>query len=492
MEQIEADVTVIGAGITGTTVARELSRFKVETIVVEKGMDIGTQGQTKASGGMIYSGLVMLMSFIVKSLVAPDAPLYDPESQKVRWLEQGFDQAPVWLEELDVYNRPVKNLVIATNKDEIKDLESLPPLGKSMGERYSKINWMDRDKCLELEPHLTENVIAGLYSEGDAIQVSPWEVALAQSENARQNGVRFMLNTRVTGIIQKNGYQLVETSRGRIKTKFIVNAGGILADKVSDLAGERNWGLIFIRNLFVIMDRRAGNLVNTNLCLPPRPGKGPICGRTPDGTLIISTGAYEPSANRNDMGARPGEALRNMMEARKYVPELSEKDIIRSFVGMRVFNNRDQEENIVEPLKNNPRFINAVVRLPGLTPAVPIARYVVQLLGEAGMELSPKQNFNPHRTGIKRVRNISEDEKIRLLSRDSRYSHVVCSCETVTEGEIAEAIQRGAKTITGIRYATRAGMGRCQGNYCSTHVADILASELNVPLTQILERRPES
>ncbi|MBN2061374.1 MAG: FAD-dependent oxidoreductase [Deltaproteobacteria bacterium] len=490
MEQIEADVTVIGAGITGTSIARELSRYKAETIVVEKGMDIGTQGQTKASGGMIYSGLVMLMSFIVKSLVAPDAPLYDPESQKIRWLEQGFDQAPAWLEELDVYNRPVKNLVIATNKNEVKDLESLVLLGESIGERYSKVKWVDRDMCLETEPHLTEDVIAGLSSEGDAIQVLPWDVAIAQSENAKQNGVRFMLNTRVTGILQKDGYQLVETSQGQIKTRFIVNAGGILADKVSDLAGKRDWSLTFIRNLFVIMDRSAGNLVNTNLCLPPRPGKGPICGRTPEGTLMINIGAYEPSARRNDMGSHPGEALRNMMEAKRYIPELSEKDIIRSFVGMRVFNTRDQEENIIEPLSDNPRFINAVVRLPGLTPAVPIARFVVKLLGEAGMELNDKPDFTPYRKGIQRFRNLSEDERIRLFCQDPRYGHVVCSCETVTEGEIAEAIQRGAKTMTGVRYATRAGMGRCQGNYCSTHVSEILSRELNVPLTQIMERRP--
>jgi glycerol-3-phosphate dehydrogenase len=491
MNRIEADVLVIGAGMTGTTIARELSRYEVETIVVEKGMDVGIQGQTKASGGMIYSGLVMLMSYILKSFVAPDAPIYDPKSQKVRWLEQGFDQARQWLEELDISSRPAKHFVIATDKDEIKDLESLLILGKSMGERYSKINWADRDECFEMEPHLTKDVLAGLWSEGDAMQVPSWDIAMAQSENARQNGVKFMLNTEVTGVLQKNGYQLVETSRGQIKTRFIVNAGGIFADKVSDLAGPRDWDLMFVRNLFVIMDRRSGSLVNTHLCLPPRPGKGPICGQTLDGNLIINTGEYEHSPSRYNVGAYPGEALRNVLKAKRFVPVISEDDVIRSFAGMRVFNTRNEEENIIEPVSNNERFINAVVRLPGVTPAVPIARYVVELLGNAGMELTSKTDFNPYRKRIPKFRDISDEERRRLISHDPRYGHVVCACETVTEGQISEAVKRGAGSIDGVRYATRAGMGRCQGNYCRPHVAEIMARELNVPITQILERRPK-
>ncbi|MFC1864165.1 NAD(P)/FAD-dependent oxidoreductase, partial [Thermodesulfobacteriota bacterium] len=455
------------------------------------GTDVGIQGQTKASGGMIYSGLVMLMSFILKSYVAPDAPLYDPESQKIKWLEQGFDGASEWLKELDVSTHPAKHLVIATNKEELKDLESLLEFGKSLGERYSKINWADKEMCLEMEPNLTEDVLAGLWSEGDAMQASSWYIATAQSENAKENGVKFLLNTEVTEILQKNGYQLVETTRGQIKTRFIVNAAGILIDKVSDLAGERDWDLMFIRNLFVIMDKRSGSLVNTHPCLPPRPGKGPICGQTVDGNLIINTGAYAPSSNRYDTGSYPGEVLRNVLEAKRYIPAISENDIIRSFVGMRVFNTRNEEENIIEPLNNNPRFINAVVRLPGITPSVPIARYVLELLGDAGLELTSKTDFNPYRKRIPKFSDIADEERRQLIFQDSRYGHVVCSCETVTEGQISEAVKRGVGSIDGVRYATRAGMGRCQGNYCKPRVADIMAKELNVPINQILERKPK-
>jgi glycerol-3-phosphate dehydrogenase len=487
-KQIEADVVIIGAGITGTTLARELSRYKVETVVVEKGGDAGNQGQTKAAGGMIYSGLVMLMSFILKSIMAPDAPLYDPDSQKIKWLERGFDLAPQWLEELDVEYHRLITMVIAINKEEVKALESLVKFGEGIGTtRYASPRWADKRMCSDMEPHLTKDVVASLYSEGDLIHVSPWDIAIAQAENAKQNGVRFMLNTEVTGVLQKNGYQLVETTQGPIKTRFIINAAGMWADVVADMGGARDWGLTFVRTLNPILDKRAGRLVHTCLNAPPIPGKGPICYPTLDGNLKVETGPYQPPRDRYDLGAYPGEAMRNLMEAKKYIPEISEKDVIRTYVGMRAFNTRDQEENIIEPCSTNPRFINAAVRLPGIIPALPIARYLVELLGDAGLELVTRPDFNPYRTEIPRFRNLSDSERSRLIAQDARYGHVVCRCETITEGEIVEAIKRGARTVAAVRYRTRAGMGRCQGGFCGPRVVSILARELNIPVTQIMD-----
>lgn len=488
VKQIEADVVIIGAGITGTTVARELSRYKVDAIVVEKGGDAGSQGQTKAAGGMIYTGLIMLMSFILKSIMAPDAPLYDPDSKKVKWLEQGFDMALRWLEELDVKHRWLVTMVVAASKEEVKALESLAKFGESIGAaRYASARWADSKMCSDMEPHLTKDVVAALYSEGDLIHTSPWDIAIAQAENAQQNGIRFMFDTEVTGVLQKNGYQVVETNQGPIKTRFIVNAAGILADVVADMGGARDWGLTFVRNLPVILDKRAGRLVHNCLNRPPVPGKGPIGYPTLDGNLKIETGAYKIPRDRYDTGAYPGECIQNLLEAKRYIPELSEKDVIRTFVGMRVWNTRDQEENIIEPCSTNPRFINAAVRLPGIIPALPIARYVVGLLGDAGLELTTRLDFNPFRKTIPRFRDLSESERNRLIAQDARCGHVVCRCETITEGEIVEAIKRGARTVAGVRYATRAGMGRCQGGFCSPRVVSILARELNIPVTQIME-----
>ncbi|HEY78327.1 MAG TPA: FAD-dependent oxidoreductase [Dehalococcoidia bacterium] len=486
--QWETDVVIIGAGVTGTTLARELSRYKVDAIVVDKGGDAGSQGQTKAAGGMIYTGLIMLMSFILKSVMAPDAPLYDPDSQKVKWLEQGFDMAAQWLEELDVEYHRLTTMVVATNTEEVKALESLVKFGESIGtNRYASARWADSKMCSDMEPHLTKDVVASLYSEGDLMHTQPWDIAIAQAENARQNGIRFMFDTEVTGVLQKNGYQIVETSQGPIKTRFIVNAAGIFADVVADMGGARDWGLAFVRNLPTILDKRTSRLVNTCLNRPPVPGKGPICYRTLDGNVKIETGPYVIPRDRYDTGAYPGELIQNLLEAKRYIPEISEKDVIRTFVGMRVFNTRDQEENIIEPCSTNPRFINAAVRLPGIIPALPIARHLVKMLGDAGLELTTNPDFNPFRTAIPRFRNLSESERNKLIAKDPRYGHVVCRCETITEGEIVEAIKRGARTVAGVRYVTRAGMGRCQGGFCGPRVVGILARELNIPVTQVME-----
>jgi glycerol-3-phosphate dehydrogenase len=486
-KQIEADVVVIGAGLTGTAIARELSRYKLETVVVEKGGGAGTQGQTRASGGMIYSGSAMLESLVLKSVLAPEYPLYDPESLKMKWLEQGFDMMPQVLEELGVRHRNLINLTVAVDEEEVKILESLLKIGSEIGVRYADARWADREMCLEMEPHLRKDVIAGLYGEGNMIQTCGFEVAIAQSENAKQNGVKFMFLTEVTGVLQKNGYQVVETTQGPIKTRFIVNAAGIFADVVADMGGTRDWELAYARNLTIVLDQRAGGLMRNFLARPPVPGKAPIGIPTLDGNIILSTGAYVPPRDRYDFGAYPGECMRNLMEAKRYIPEFSEKDIIRTFVGMRAFNTRDKEENIIEPSATNPRFINVVIRLPSTAATPLMSRHTVKLLGDAGLELITKTDFNPYRKDVPRFRYLPDSERNKLIAQDPRYGHVVCRCEMVTEGEIVEAIKRGAKTVGAIKYMTRAGMGRCQGGFCGPRVAGILARELNIPVTQVMD-----
>ena len=154
---------------------------------------------------------------------------------------------------------------------------------------------------------------------------------------------------------------------------------------------------------------------------------------------------------------------------------------------MGVFNTRDEEEDIVEPCSTNPRFINVAVRLPGIIPSLPIARYVVNLLGDAGLELVTKPDFNPYRKAMPRFCDLPDDERAKLIAQDPRYGHVVCRCETVTEGEIVEAIRRGARSVAAVKYMTRAGMGRCQGGFCGPRVVNILARELDIPATAVTD-----
>lgn len=179
--------------------------------------------------------------------------------------------------------------------------------------------------------------------------------------------------------------------------------------------------------------------------------------------------------------------MQSIRLAKRIIPRISERDIIRAYVAVRAYNTRDPEEHIIEPSSTNPRFINVVVRLPGVSPSPAIARYAVKLLGDVGLELVTKSDFNPYRKAIPRFRDLPDDARAKLIAQDPRYGRVICRCETVTEGEIVEAIRRGARTVAGVKYMTRAGMGRCQGGFCGPRVVSILARELNIPASQVVD-----
>jgi glycerol-3-phosphate dehydrogenase len=486
-KQLEADVLIIGSGITGTALARELSKYKVATIIAEKAGMISA-GQTKASMSHIYlSGLNMLTSLVVKSMLDPGAPLYDPTSQKMRWLEEGFGMWPQLFDELDIQHKYELTLLVATNKKEVADLENFLRLGGSISGSYADIKWADKETLFNMEPYLAKNVIAGIYSVGQAISVRPWDLAIAMSDNAIQNGVKVVLDTEVTAVSKKDGYQLVATTQGSIKARFIVNAAGLFADVVADMAGGRDWELFTPRSILIVLDKRTGRYLNNFVMTPATPGSFQMWRPTLDGNILLNIGKYIGARDKYDFGCRRDEYIESMRIANRLIPRISEKDIIRAYIGMRSYNTRDVEENIVEPSPDNSRFINVAVRPPGLTPSPAIAKYVVELLGDAGLELTTKTDFNPYRTAIPRFGDLPDAERSRLIARDPRYGHVVCRCETVTEGEIVEAIRRGARTVAGVKYRTRAGMGRCQGGFCGPRVASILLRELNIPASQLMD-----
>ena len=254
--------------------------------------------------------------------------------------------------------------------------------------------------------------------------------------------------------------------KGPIKTNFIVNAAGKYADLVADMGGARNWGLQYRKTQIMMLDRRTKGLVNTVLNFPAKPAYiETILPR--DDNIMIQCGTYDITENPEDIGTSREGFRRGMSIARSMVPNISERDIIRSFVGVRPFNTRDLEDHIVEFSSTNPRFLNVVIRLPGFIGAPPMARHVVRMLADAGLKLINKPDFNPYRKAIPRFHDLSDGQRKELIAQDPRYGHVLCRCETVTEGEIVEAIKRGARTVEGIKMRTRAGMGRCQSGFCS-------------------------
>lgn len=491
-KQLEAEVVIIGGGMTGATIARELSRYKVDTILVEQGGEL-CAGQTKATLGMVYKGLIMLQSMIMKSVLAPGLPLYEPHTLKMRWSEEGFSKGwPQWLKDLDIKHKHLPVLLVAKDEDQVKDLDRIFELGNSIGGAYADIRRVDRDEILAIEPNVNPKVISGIYAEGHCIDIFPPEATIALAENAVRNGVRIMLDAGVIGVARNGGYQIVQTTKGPIKTNFIVNAAGKYADKVADMGGARDWGLQFRYSPLILLDRRRKGLVNTVLNFPARPAVIETIMSRDENNTMINCGTYDITKNPDDIATTREGLKRSMAIAKSMVPSISETDVIRYFMGVRCFNTRDLEDHIIEFSSTNPRFLNVAIRLPGFIGAPPMGEHIVGMLADAGLKLVTNPDFNPYRKAIPRFRDLSNDERSVLIAQDPKYGHIVCRCETVTEGEIVEAIRRGARTEEGVKMRTRTGMGRCQGGFCLPRVINILARELDIPVTRVTKRSVDS
>ena len=491
---LESDVVIIGSGITGAALARELSKYKVETILVERAGAV-CQGQSKVTQGSLYYGIRFAGSLILKSFALPDGTplldLYDPERNVIKWCEQGFKEWPSIFEELEVKYRFLPDLYIATGKEQIEALHAMRDLSLSIAERYGKEKFrdfreVDKKEMLDLEPAVSENIDEGIYAPDDGIDVFNPELVIALTENAAQNGVKIMLDAEVTGISKNGDYQTVTTSSGSVKTKFIINAAGRYAHIIADMGGYRDWNLEYWKSPLVILDRKLDGLINGVVRRPLLPGKmRTILPR--DKNLMVQCGTYE-KCSQEDTGIVSEDVLESVEMARELLPAISKDHIITGFGGVRLFNTRDIEKHLIEFPPDNPKFLNAVIRMPGFTGAPPMCRHIVSMLGNAGLELVSKTDFNPRRKAIPRFRDLNNNERDKLIAKDSRYGRIICRCETVTEGEIVEAIKRGARTLDGVKFRTRAGMGRCQTNYCGHKVASIIARELDLPLEAVTKK----
>jgi len=490
----EADVVVIGGGITGAAIARELSRYRVETVLVERGGELAA-GQSKVTLGNIYTGLNMVGSMVLKSvLLDPATPLtelYMPTTMLERWSEEGFSDWPPVLDELDVKYNYEPLLIVAITEDQVEDLRKYMTLGRAIGGIFADFREVSRQEVLDLEPNVNKEVVCGLYAADHIIDIFPPEVVLALAENACQNGLKILLDAEVKGVVQEKAYQVVQTTRGRIKTRFIVNAAGGWADRIADMGGCRDWGLQFKKTLLMILDRRLRGVLRGMVRLPNKPGLLQVVQRRDD-NLLIECGTYDPTDRPDDTGTLREDVDKAMSMAKVIVPDLSERDIISTFTGVRVFNTRDVEDHIVEFSPDNPCFLNVVIRLPGFIGALPMARHVVRILGHAGLQLNEKASFHPARSAIPRVRQLSQDLRKTLVAQNPGYGNVICRCETVTEGEILEAVKRGAVTLDGVKFRTRAMMGTCQGNFCGPRLASTLSKAMGQPLEGITKKGSES
>lgn len=469
----ETDVVIVGAGTVGCAIARELSRFEIRTILMEKNEDVCAQ-TGKANSAIVHTGF--------------DAPVGSLEARMVTSANPMFDQIA---QELNFPFQRIGALVVAINREQKKLLSEIRH--KAICNNVMDVQLLSGKQAVNLEPKLTSEVCGALLVPRESI-VSPYEMALAMAENAATNGVKILLSTRVTGITVQGGtITSVETSRGRIKTSWVINAAGMYCDEIASMVGECNFKITPRRGQFFIMDKKAPyNIQRAILPVPTRVTKGVLLSPTVHGNLLVGPTA-EDVESKIDTGVTGSGLQQVMAGARRLVPSVSATHTIAQFAGLRPV--RHPEGYVIEI---SPRIRNYIgiygVRSTGITSAPAVAAYVRDLAEESGLKLIPKQDHDPIRPATKQFALMTSEERSKAIKDDPRNSNIVCRCEKVTEAEIVRAIHGpvGARSLDGIKRRTRAGMGRCQGGFCSPRVVKILARELGVPMETITKKGPGS
>jgi glycerol-3-phosphate dehydrogenase len=468
---LKTEVLIIGGGALGTTIARELSRYEVDATLVEKEVDIGW-GSTKANMCIVCQGA--------------DSLEFRPEYKRTRLVRESMPLMETLCRELDVPFKRTGELAVFFDIEGREKFEKMKARAESIGITAHRL--IGRDELRQMEPNIAKTAIGALYDPVIAV-TDPVRLSIALAENAEQNGVKLNIGTTVQDIkALPDGFE-VNTSQGTIFCEYIVNAAGASIDKLAATLNADDFVVYPVRGYVAVLDRKVSNMINHEIHARPEAlGENNIITPTVHGNLFI--GAPMKAAKRGEKITTREMTRTALANAQRLVPDISEKDIINFFSGFLMFRNWELgwHECVVGPSRNVPRFINVSIGYPGVSAAPATGKEIVKILRQEGLELKEKPDFNPYRKGITDFDTLSEEEKQKLITADSRYGHVVCRCETVTEGEIVEAIRRGANTLDGIKFRTRAGMGRCQSGFCLPRVISILSRELGISEKEITKK----
>lgn len=459
------DVIIIGAGVTGAFTARELSKYRLRVCLLEKEGDIAA-GASKANSGIVHAG-------------------YDPQpgTLKAGLNLKGAGMMSRVAEELDVPFRNNGSLVLAFTPEEYHVLTGLMDRGIANG--VEGLALLDARQVRGMEPGVSENAVAALYAPSAGI-ICPYELTAGAVENAVANGVELKLDCEVTGIFYREGLFSVAAGGETLTGRYLVNAAGINADLVCAMAGDGSFGIIPGKGEYLLLDKNQGGIVEKVIFqCPTEKGKGILVTPTVDGNLLIGPTA-EQVPDRGDT-ATTGRGLSMVVQgALKSVPGMDVSQVITSFAGLRAKSSAG--DFIIGASEANRRFINAAgIDSPGLTSAPAIGELVAELLGEQGLLLAAKDDFDPRRKRVARFRDRTGPQIEELIKSDARYGRLVCRCEKVTEAEVVDCIRRpgGARSLDAVKRRTRAGMGRCQGGFCSPRIVEILSRELGIPMDKV-------
>ena len=462
------DVLIIGCGITGAAAAFQLSRYRLRIAVLERENDVAN-GTTKANSAILHAG-------------------YDPEpgTLMARLNVRGAALAGELCASLDVPYRQCGSMVAAFSPEEEDTLQTLLERGRENG--VPGLRLITGERARAMDPALSPDVTAALYAPTAAI-CSPWEYCLALAETAVRNGADLRLETAVTGLERQEDGWLVHTDRGDFRSRYVINAAGVSAQSIHEMAAPGSFTIHPSRGQYYLLDKSEGDRVGHVIFQCPGPsGKGVLVAPTVHGNLIVGPNA-EPVPGE-DVGTTADGLGYVRTTALKSVPSIGFRDSIRNFAGVRAAS--DRGDFIIELAA--PGFLDlAGICSPGLTAAPAIAEYAAELLERDGLELEEKPDFFCRRRRV-RFHDLSPAEKAGLVERDPAYGRVICRCETITEGEILEALRCPIppRSVDGVKRRVGAGMGRCQGGFCGPRVVEILAREQGVDPGDIVQDRAGS
>lgn len=458
------DVAVVGAGVVGALISRELSKYDIRVALLEKCNDVA-MGTTKANSAIVHGGFD-----------AANGTL------KAKLNVRGTELMPKLCADMAVPYRNNGSLVLAFSEEEMEHVRTLYERGVKNG--VPKLSVLDKAQVKALEPHVSDEVVGALLSETAGI-VCPYELTIAATEVAVTNGVEFIRNCAVEAInVTADGF-LLATTQGEISAKYVVNAAGIHTDDIARMIGDDSISLVARKGEYYLLDKSFGFMADhTIFQCPNKMGKGVLVTPTVDGNLLIGPSALDVE-DKEDVDTTP-QGLEFIVEkAKKSVPTLNIRGAITSFAGMRAHPVTD--DFIIGFSAKNDCFLNvAGIESPGLSAAPAIAEMVAGLLKEKA-DWQEKKDCVLTRKAPVRFRHMTKSEREALIAKNKAYGRIICRCETITEGEILDAIHApaGARDVDGVKRRTRAGMGRCQGGFCGSKVVEILSRELNIPMNEI-------
>ena len=459
------DIIIIGAGVTGAAVARELSRYKAEVCVLERGEDV-CSGTSKANSAIVHAG-------------------YDcvPGSMMAKMNVRGNEMMTDLCRDLDIPFERNGSLVVCIDKDNLPGLQELYDRGIKNGVPGMKL--LSRDEAKAMEPHLSDNVQGALYAETAGI-ICPFKLNIAMAENANVNGVDFFFNTNVEKLCRdEEGIWHLRTSNGEYKTKCVVNAAGLYADYFHNMVSEKKIHITPRRGDYFLLDKTTGGFVkHTIFPQPTKYGKGILVAPTIHGNTLVGPTAIDID-DKEDIATRQGGFDEILAKSSMYVDNVPVRQVITSFAGLRA--HEDNHEFILGEVEDAPGFIDcAGIESPGLTSSPAIGEYIGGMIRDK-MDLQAKESWISTRKDVLNPQHLSLEERNELIKKEPAYGRIICRCESVTEGEILDAIHRplGARSLDAVKRRTRAGMGRCQAGFCSPRVMEILQRELGLKMEDI-------